>query len=75
MIKHKDFNTRALFDEEMDKVLRSADVEIICLAGFMRILSGMFHLCMNYYYIFIVFLLDILHNNVIMTFLSRRTSG
>lgn len=42
MINHKDFVDREHFDAEMDRHLRAADVEIVCLAGFMRILSAYF---------------------------------
>ena len=41
-ISHKDFATREAFDAEMDKALRAAGVEIVCLAGFMRLLSAGF---------------------------------
>jgi phosphoribosylglycinamide formyltransferase-1 len=34
--------TREMFDAEMDTALRAAGVEIVCLAGFMRILSAEF---------------------------------
>ncbi len=41
-IDHKDFKTRKSFEQEMDRVLREHDVELICNAGFMRILSPWF---------------------------------
>ncbi len=39
IIHHRDFETRELFDAELTKNLRQANVELVCLAGFMRILS------------------------------------
>ncbi|KAF7995139.1 hypothetical protein HCN44_004611 [Aphidius gifuensis] len=42
VIEHKDYPSREIFDMEMDKELTLAGVEIICLAGFMRILSDKF---------------------------------
>ncbi|XP_014217196.1 trifunctional purine biosynthetic protein adenosine-3, partial [Copidosoma floridanum] len=42
VIKHVDFPSREDFDKEMDKELVKVGVEIICLAGFMRILSAYF---------------------------------
>lgn len=42
VIPHKGFASREDFDTEMDKALRSAGVEIVCLAGFMRLLSARF---------------------------------
>lgn len=42
IVKHKEFSTREAFDDEMDKHLESHGVELICLAGFMRILSAKF---------------------------------
>lgn len=41
VINHKEFGSREEFDMEVDRCLRKAGVEIVCLAGFMRILSGM----------------------------------
>ena len=41
MVSHKG-RTREEFDAELDRALRAADVEIVCLAGFMRILSDGF---------------------------------
>jgi phosphoribosylglycinamide formyltransferase-1 len=41
-IDHKLFPTREAFDAELDKALRAAGVELICNAGFMRILSDGF---------------------------------
>lgn len=42
VISHKDFASREAFDAEIDKALRAAKIEIVCLAGFMRILSDGF---------------------------------
>ena len=42
VIPHKGFPSREAFDAEMDKALRAAGVEIVCLAGFMRLLSADF---------------------------------
>lgn len=39
VVNHKDYPTREAFDAELDTVLRRAGVELICSAGFMRILS------------------------------------
>ena len=39
VIDHKTFPTREAFDAEMDRALRAAGIELICLAGFMRLLS------------------------------------
>jgi len=41
-IDHKNFKTRKAFEQEMDKTLREHDIELICNAGFMRILSPWF---------------------------------
>nr|CAB3248282.1 trifunctional purine biosynthetic protein adenosine-3-like [Phallusia mammillata] len=42
IINHKEFSSREKFDEAMDNLLTAADIEFICLAGFMRLLSGWF---------------------------------
>ena len=39
---HKDFATREAFDTEVDAILAGWGTEIVCLAGFMRILSTPF---------------------------------
>lgn len=41
-LSHKNFASRELFDAEMDKILSANNIEIICLAGFMRVLSAGF---------------------------------
>lgn len=42
IISHKDFESREAFDRAMDVQLRAANIELVCLAGFMRILSDWF---------------------------------
>ena len=42
IIKHKDFKSRLDFDMAMHSALEEADVELVCLAGFMRIVTGEF---------------------------------
>jgi phosphoribosylglycinamide formyltransferase-1 len=42
VIPHGDFATREAFDNAIDARLRDAGVDLICLAGFMRILSDGF---------------------------------
>ncbi|MCL4120821.1 UNVERIFIED_CONTAM: hypothetical protein GTU68_005176, partial [Idotea baltica] len=42
VIPHKDFSSRQLFEEEINKALNQYHVELVCLAGFMRILTGTF---------------------------------
>jgi phosphoribosylglycinamide formyltransferase-1 len=41
-ISHRDHKDRESFDVAMDAVLRQFEIEIVCLAGFMRILSDNF---------------------------------
>lgn len=40
VIASKAYPDRYIFEEAIDKALRKADVELVCLAGFMKILSG-----------------------------------
>ncbi|CAI5772619.1 trifunctional purine biosynthetic protein adenosine-3 [Podarcis lilfordi] len=42
VIDHKLYSSRTEFDSAVDKVLEEFSVELVCLAGFMRILSGPF---------------------------------
>lgn len=39
IIEHRTFPTREAFDTALDEALRAAEVELVCLAGFMRILT------------------------------------
>lgn len=41
-IDHKDFADRAGFERALDARLRALDVDIVCLAGFMRLLTAQF---------------------------------
>ena len=40
MISHKEYKDRAQFDGALHVALEEAQVNIVCLAGFMRILTG-----------------------------------
>ncbi|MFN4230120.1 phosphoribosylglycinamide formyltransferase [Parvibaculum sp.] len=42
VIDHKEFSTRETFDAELDHALTKAGVDLVCNAGFMRILSDGF---------------------------------
>jgi phosphoribosylglycinamide formyltransferase-1 len=42
VIPHKAYVSREAFDAAIDEALAEADIEIVCLAGFMRILSDGF---------------------------------
>ena len=42
VINHKEFDSRENFEGELNKALILADTDLICLAGFMRILSDTF---------------------------------
>lgn len=45
VISHKNYGSREEFDEALHLSLIAAGVEIVCLAGFMRILTGT---CLSY---------------------------
>ena len=38
-LPHKDYASRSAFDEALDEALNDVDIELICLAGFMRLLT------------------------------------
>ena len=40
VVSHRDYKSREDFDDAVSAALETAGVEIVCLAGFMRILSG-----------------------------------
>ncbi|MCW8915648.1 MAG: phosphoribosylglycinamide formyltransferase [Magnetovibrio sp.] len=42
VLSHKDFDDRESFDEAMSQKITEADAELVCLAGFMRLLSDGF---------------------------------
>ncbi len=42
VLNHKDYKTRELYDAALDAALVAAGVQMICLAGFMRLLSSWF---------------------------------
>lgn len=42
VISHRDFPDSARFDAALDRALRDAGVELVCLAGFMRLLTAEF---------------------------------
>jgi len=42
IINHKDFNTRKSFEKVLDQTLRDYQVELVCNAGFMRLLTPYF---------------------------------
>ena len=41
-VDHKSYPDKAAFEQALDEALRSCDIDLICLAGFMRILSADF---------------------------------
>ncbi|HEY7384147.1 MAG TPA: phosphoribosylglycinamide formyltransferase [Beijerinckiaceae bacterium] len=42
MVDHKDFSDRRAFEEQLERTLAAGGVEILCLAGFMRIFTPWF---------------------------------
>lgn len=42
VIDHRKYATKKEFEEEIDSVLQTHDVDLVCLAGFMRLLSPWF---------------------------------
>jgi phosphoribosylglycinamide formyltransferase-1 len=42
VVDHRAYPTRALFEAEIDARLRDAGVDLVCLAGFMRVLTAPF---------------------------------
>jgi formyltetrahydrofolate-dependent phosphoribosylglycinamide formyltransferase len=42
IIRHTDYKTREMFDDAMEEMLERHNTEIVCLAGFMRLLSAKF---------------------------------
>jgi len=42
VISHKDFSSREEFDREIARALEEKSVDLVCLAGFMRLLSSRF---------------------------------
>ncbi len=41
-VDHRDFADRASFETELSRVLHEEDIELVCLAGFMRLLTDTF---------------------------------
>ena len=41
-LSHRDYSSREEFDRAVDGVLRARDIELVCLAGFMRVVSPWF---------------------------------
>jgi phosphoribosylglycinamide formyltransferase 1 len=42
VISHRDYTSREAFDSAMDAALRARGIQLVCLAGFMRVLSDGF---------------------------------
>ena len=45
VIDHKSFDSREAFDAKLDETLRAANIDLICCAGFMRLLTEDFVNC------------------------------
>ena len=39
LLDHRTFASREAFEAELDAILRAAEIELVCLAGFMRVLT------------------------------------
>ena len=52
VVSHRDYSSREDFDEAISQALVSAGVEIVCLAGFMRILSGKVNILLSSWFEF-----------------------
>ena len=42
VINHRDYDSREEFDQQMTKAMEAMDVQLVCLAGFLRLLSEEF---------------------------------
>ena len=42
VVDHKNYRSRELFEDELNLILEASDINLICLAGFMRILTTNF---------------------------------
>jgi phosphoribosylglycinamide formyltransferase 1 len=42
VISHREYRSRPTFEAELDRALREAGIELVCLAGFMRVLTDEF---------------------------------
>ena len=42
VVDHKNYGSRELFEDELNSILQASDINLICLAGFMRILTNNF---------------------------------
>ena len=42
VVDHKNYGSRELFEDELNSILQASDIDLICLAGFMRILTSNF---------------------------------
>lgn len=42
VVDHRDFDDRAAFEDRLTEILDDAEIELVCLAGFMRLLTDTF---------------------------------